>query len=119
MIANNIVDFVSLCFTLQMEPDFTREAVVRSFVKPFPECVEETLNETPGALVPIYKKCDPDPISFFFRTSLFAIISKYLWSVLNLTTLRRVVIHVDSAEGFLKVLRVSSCLVVILLDQDT
>ena len=51
---------------------------------------------------------------FFFRSSLFAIISKYLWGVLNLYTLRTVAIHVDSAEGFPKVLRVASCVVVIL-----
>ena len=50
----------------------------------------------------------------FFRSSLFAIISKYLWGVLNLYTLRTVAIHVDSAEGFLKVLKVASCVVVIL-----
>ena len=36
LIANNIVDFVSMCFTLQMDPDFAREALVRSFVNPFP-----------------------------------------------------------------------------------
>ena len=36
LIANNIVDFVSMCFTFQMDPDFAREALVRSFVNPFP-----------------------------------------------------------------------------------
>ena len=49
----------------------------------------------------------------FFRYSLFAIISKYLWGVLDLYTLRSVAIHVDSAEEILKVLKVVSCVVVI------
>ena len=83
LIANNIVDFVSMCFTLQMEPDFAREAVVRSFVNPFPEGVEETLNGTPGAHVPVYKKCDPEPISFFVSYPLclllFLCISGVCW----------------------------------------
>ena len=51
---------------------------------------------------------------FCFISPLFAIVSLYLWGVLNLYTLRTVAIHVDSAEGFLKVLKVASCVVVIL-----
>ena len=62
---NNIIDFVSMCFTLQMESDFAREAAVRSIVNSFPEGVEESLNGTPGAHVPVYKKCDLEPISYF------------------------------------------------------
>ena len=44
-----------------------RETVVRSIVNTFPEEVEETLDETPGAHVPVYKKCDQNIISFCFQ----------------------------------------------------
>ena len=81
-----------------MEPDFAREAVVGSLAKTYSlERVEKTLDGTPVTYVPVYQKCDPDPISFVFGSSLLARVSKYLWAVLNLYTLRTVVIHIYSA----------------------
>lgn len=34
LIANSIVDFVARCFCFQVEPDFTRKAVLGSFANP-------------------------------------------------------------------------------------